>query len=229
MLKYIKQIQKKRSIKRLSQEDAEQTFTRYYKRNKWGDKDSASGKGSNLEQTATLRQELPGFLEELGVTTLLDAPCGDFFWMSKLDLGQITYIGGDIVPDLVKANNERFGTKGREFRVMNLMETQLPKVDLIFCRDCLVHLCFSDIAAAIKNIKASGSTWLLTTTFPEVPNNDDILTGQWRRLDMCKPPFNFPAPDKVIDEKLTAEGTRNTDKSMGLWRIADLPELDLPN
>jgi len=47
--------------------------------NKWGDKHSLSGKGSNLEATVNLREVLPAILSDLDAQNFLDLPCGDFF------------------------------------------------------------------------------------------------------------------------------------------------------
>ncbi len=61
-------------------------FRRIYTRNAWGSKGSVSGSGSESEFTASLRVTLPDLLRELGVRSVLDAPCGDFNWMQGVDL-----------------------------------------------------------------------------------------------------------------------------------------------
>ncbi len=45
-----------------------------------------SGLGSEIDATAVLRAELPPLLARLGVTSLLDAPCGDAGWINRADL-----------------------------------------------------------------------------------------------------------------------------------------------
>ena len=59
----------------------EQVFAEFYRDNKWGDAESVSGAGSNLAQTEEVRRVLPGLLAELGCRSMLDVPCGDFYWM----------------------------------------------------------------------------------------------------------------------------------------------------
>ena len=98
----------------------------------------------------------------------------------------------------------------------------MPKVDLIFCRDCLVHLSYKQIYKALVNIKRSKSKYLLVTTFAKTPKNKDILTGEWRKLDFRLSTFNLQDPFAIIDEKYTAKGDKYADKSMGLWRIEDI-------
>src|SRR5471032_3277523 len=118
-----------------------------------------SGQGSDLAQTAAIRAALPGLLKQLGARTMLDAPCGDFFWMKEVPLELERYIGADIVPALIAENTKKYANPAREFQVLDLTRHALPAVDVIFCRDCLVHLPFEAIAAALANIKKSGSRY----------------------------------------------------------------------
>ncbi|HWI17127.1 MAG TPA: class I SAM-dependent methyltransferase [Vicinamibacterales bacterium] len=203
--------------------DREQVFDRIFRDNIWGDSDSASGTGSNLEQTRVLRTALPALLERWHVRTMIDAPCGDFYWMSKTPLPVESYTGVDVVESLVKRNEALFGSPCRRFVRADLVRDPIPRADLVFCRDCLVHLSFSDAARALRNIRTSGASLLLTTTFTERQVNVDIRTGQWRPLNLCLPPFGFPPPVDVLVEHCTEDGGQYSDKSLGLWRLSDLP------
>jgi hypothetical protein len=196
-------------------------FERIFRENTWGDAESRSGLGSSLRYTATIRAELPRLIEESGFQSMLDIPCGDFAWMRMLAL-DIDYIGGDIVPQLVERDQRLFGDERRRFVRMDIVRDNLPNVDLVFCRDCLVHLSFEDAMRALGNVKRSGSNYLLTTTYVDRQSNRDIRTGDWRTLNLRLPPFNLPPPLRLIDERAPQDGFR--DKSLGLWRIADLPE-----
>lgn len=199
-------------------------FSRIYTKNTFGGSDSRSGAGSDMIQTAVIRHELPKLLQELGVNCLMDAPCGDWFWMKETTLGVPSYVGIDIVEKIVEINNARFGGPGRKFLCLNLAEDPLPQSDLIFCRDCLVHLSFYDIRRVIANFQRSQSTYLLTTTFTDRRKNVDLVgKAVWRTLNLQAPPFNFPEPLRVINEGCTEANGRFTDKCLGLWRLADLP------
>lgn len=197
-------------------------FSEIYHDNKWEDRETLSGPGSNLEQTREIRSLFPEFIKELNVKSLLDVPCGDFFWMKMIEL-DVEYIGGDIVPDLIEKNQTQYGSSHHRFIRLNLIQDPLPRSDLILCRDCLVHLSFSHIFDSLKNIKASGSKYILTTTFINRERNEDIPTSsKWRPLNLQKPPFNFPLPVSLIDEKCPIEGFE--DKNLGLWEIKDIPD-----
>lgn len=158
--------------------------------------------------------------------TFLDVPCGDFYWMKEVKLGVELYIGADIISEAIDLNAIEYGASGdctRVFRRLDITTDQLPQVDMIFCRDCLVHLCFDDIFRAIRNIKKSDSKYLVTTTFTAMREAVDIVTGQWRPLNFQLPPFSFPDPIRVIVENCTENEGIYSDKSLALWRIADLP------
>ncbi|MFK8843807.1 class I SAM-dependent methyltransferase [Streptomyces sp. Ac-502] len=194
---------------------------------------SRSGSGSDLVQTAALRQQLPELISQLGIRSFLDIPCGDFYWMSQLELGVDSYLGADVVPEVVEENERKFGRPDRDFRVLDITRSRIPQVDMVFSRDCLVHFSDADVRAALENIKRSRSTYFATTTFTgRAENADDIETGGWRSLNLCRAPFSLPAPLHLIDENCTEvyvseeDGAeiehRFADKSIGVWRTADL-------
>jgi len=82
----------------------EDIFTGIYLSNGWSGKESKSGTGSDLDQTRIIRQQIPKLFRKLGIKSVLDVPCGDFWWFKEMDLGNIKYIGADIVPELIKSN-----------------------------------------------------------------------------------------------------------------------------
>ena len=186
--------------------------------------ESRSGPGSSLFSTAVLRKELPRVIREFKVQLLLDAACGDFNWMRHVvNNPLLEYIGIDVLPDLIQRNQEAFGAPIREFRTLDLIRDQLPKVDLIVCRDCLVHLSFADVADAIRNFKRSQSRYLLTTSFPNHDKNQDIATGDWQPLNLQRYPFYFPPPIRIINENCEENGGLYRDKSVALWEVDKLP------
>lgn len=199
----------------------ERRFRRIYRFNLWRGGESSCGPGSGLEETAAIREELPTIIRSHNVRSLLDIPCGDFWWMNRLDLGLDSYIGGDVVSGLVHSNEERYGGPGRSFRRLDILSDRLPRVDLVLCRDCLDHFSLNDVQLAIGNIVRSGSTLLLVTTYPRTGSAIDIRTGDWRPLNLQQPPFAFPEPIMMVNERSKKRGF--PDKSLALWRIADLP------
>lgn len=197
-------------------------FRKYYLDNVWGDRESRSGEGSNSEQTAEIRARLPELIAKLGVASIFDLPCGDFHWLSQVPL-DLEYIGADIVPELIEANQRRFAGPRRRFLVLDATRDDLPHAELVLCRDMLVHLALPDIASVLHGVRRSGATWLLTTTFTDRTENTAIETGQWRPLNFTRAPFEWPAPAYLLNEGCSEGDGHWRDKSLGLWKIADLP------
>ena len=196
---------------------AEGRFTRIYRENRWRDQQSKSGPGSNLPQTAAIRRQLPGLLTDLGARTMLDIPCGDFNWMREANLQLEQYIGGDIVEELIQENQRLYGNEQRSFRKFDLTRDELPRADVVLCRDCLVHLSFADGLRALERVRASKAGFLLSTTFVDVTNNADIITGDWRSINLQLPPYNLPEPVRMIDEECPEPKYR--DKRLGVWEL----------
>lgn len=194
-------------------------FSDIFRQRFWGDGESVSGPGSSLAETGVVREELGRIVREFGVRTLLDAPCGDFHWMSRADFALDRYVGVDIVPELVRGNRERHAGPGREFLEADIVVAPLPAADLVLCRDCLVHLSHRDGLRALRNICRSGSHRLLATTFPGVAVNRDVPTGGWRPINLEKPPFNLGPPLRLADEGCRHPDGSPAGKFLGLWEL----------
>lgn len=174
-------------------------WTKYLERFDTHGGESYSGWGSHLDATVDVRQWLPEVIERYGVKTMLDAPCGDLNWLQHLDLGEVEYMGYDVEPSIVGANQARFPDKA--FRVVNLLTTsRIPKVDLILCRDFLFHIPNDYIAAVLAKFKASQSRYLIATNHPGVDNDrdcpidgghDDLPGYYCASVDLEAEPFNL--------------------------------------
>lgn len=167
-----------------------------------------------------VRAALPAWLSELNAKTLLDLPCGDFNWLQHVELGVEHYIGADIVQELIDVNQRRYASPQRRFVRLDICRSDLPQADVILCRDCLVHFSERAVLDALRNLIRSRSTYLITTTFPNVRHNRNIVTGYWQPINLQRPPYHFPPPLKLITE--SADSGQRLTKSLGLWAIADL-------
>ena len=197
----------------------EKIFTKIYRNNSWGGI-SRSGRGSDLFQTKTIRVVLSELFKSLNIKTILDIPCGDFFWFQELKYDFESYIGADIVEDIILENNRRFQTNNRKFVKLDITKDPLPKVDLIFCRDLFIHFSIPNVFFGIENIKRSKSTYLLSTSHTGTFRNKSIKTGEFHDINLLRPPYFFPEPIKIIDEKNPEEF--DVGRSLLLWKISDL-------
>ena len=196
-------------------------FEEIYLTNAWGNSESHSGHGSSASATRFLRIALAQLLSDLDVKSMVDVPCGDFNWMRLLD-PRIDYFGADIVPQLIENNQRNYARPGRAFGLLDIAKDPLPRTDLVFSRDLFVHLSEKDIRSALENIFDSGAKYLVATTFTSRDKNVDIPTGLWRTLNLQRPPFSFPPPIRLINERCEEGDGLWADKCLGVWKVSDL-------
>lgn len=197
-------------------------FSAIHAKNAWGDPESLSGPGSTQERAASFLAELVRIVTSLEVETLLDAPCGDFNWAGPLADAVPCYVGVDVVPALIAANQRHAGPR-RQFLCRDIVHEALPPADLVLCRDGLVHLSNAEVRAALGNLRRTGARWLVTTHFAGDHPNADITTGNWRPLNLERAPFHFPPALDRIDEQCGYDAGKWRDKGLSLWDFAALP------
>jgi hypothetical protein len=191
-------------------------FTEIYENNLWCSPESVSGGGSEMQNTKVIRKELPVLIQKFNIKSILDLPCGDYNWMKSVDLCGTSYIGADIVEPLVEKNKELYNQI--DFRLLDLTKDILPKVDLIFVRDCLGHLSNDNVLLALKNCKESGSKYLLATSFTKWDFNPDIEDGGWKCINLMISPFNLN-PIYLINEDCQEGFPHYNDKCMILFQL----------
>jgi hypothetical protein len=184
-------------------------------------RNSASGLASDTAATLPLRAALPGLRRDLQVASVVDAPCGDCHWMALAGFcGLDSYLGLDIVGDVVAQNQAHHGAPGRRFRRADITIDPIERADLILCRDAFIHLGDADVLAALCNFVASDSKWLLTTSFDRRRGNADILAGWFRPISLEAPPFSLPRPLRRLSE-IDPSGERlYPDRALALWPLA---------
>jgi len=179
----------------------------------------ASGGGSMPSKTTLIRDCLPRIINEYGITSILDLPCGDFGWMFQVLLHPSVelkqYTGVDIVADLVEYHQShrklRDGTPFRpewEFLNVDGVKEVPPQRDLVFTRDLLQHLSPGDITKLIGNLNASGAKYWIVSNFPEVKNSYRRgRDGSWdtHLVNLFAEPYSFPPS---IDECPDTDGKR---------------------
>ncbi|MEM6826976.1 MAG: class I SAM-dependent methyltransferase [Pseudomonadota bacterium] len=194
-------------------------FTKYYAENTWQGEESRSGPSSGKARTENLRRALARILTDLNVSVFLDAPCGDFFWMSHIiDDIEATYIGADIVEPAIDQNAKNFGRADVSFVHLDIVNQPLPSADMVFSRDFLFHLSYSDIARFLSRLFESDARYVMTTTHDpqRVTKNSDIETGGWRWMDLLRAPFHFPF--SPLFEVVDGGG----DRKMCVWEIDEV-------
>ena len=197
-------------------------FTRIFRNNQWNSDESKSGSGSTLEATKDLRFMLPKLFEELDISSVLDAPCGDLNWAKEIVKSlkpNQSYLGMDIVDEIISLNTEQYSGDNVSFQVADVTSDFIPCVDIIVCNDLLIHLSYNDIRNTINNFRNSGSRYVMLNTQDDAPEFHDIPSGRWRYINLEKSPFNFPAPQtRIASNEISG-------KYLGLWELKALPDL----
>lgn len=192
-------------------------FTLIYSRNAWGSNESVSGSGSTLAMTESIREKLPLLFQKFSISSIFDAPCGDFHWMKLVDLKGISYIGGDIVQPLIFELKTRYSKENLDFIHLDITQEVFPKSDLVLNRDCLFHLSYRDILLTLNNFLDSGSKYFLSTSYHTDTAflNSDIRSGGFRVIDLFSMPFSFPK-DCLFQIMENGEGSLPP-RSLYLW------------
>lgn len=174
------------------------------------------GPGNVYRNSKRLVELLPPLLENLEIKSFADIGCGDFMWLSQLDWSGIDYHGYDIVKGLMKDNRKQY--PDFKFDVLNLIEDECPKADMIFLRSVLIHTSLDGCLKMIDNIKKSGSKYLMASTLPYIEKNIDTSCLWLVKRNLEIEPFNFPEPLYLVPEM----DRNDINNYMGVWRLDDL-------
>ena len=185
-------------------------FNSIYKSNHWNksqkfnQNQSYSGPGSvaNSIQTNSLISELEKFFIENNIKNILDAPCGDCAWISKIFDTDIKYTGIDIVEDLIFKNELSFKSRlNIKFYCKDLSEyKKFDNYDFILMRDFFIHLPIPIIKKILINLKNSNCKYFAFNSYESIVENKEISTGQHRKINLLKEPFNMVKPFYKIQE-----------------------------
>ena len=174
-----------------------------------GHPETRCGIGSTLENTEKVRRELPVLLREFGVHKLVEAPCGDFHWLSTLDLSGVSYVGIDDDPvNLMLATRQVSNASQREFSHQDIPTAKIPNADLMLCRELLQHLPTKECLGALTAFLDSYTPFLLITSHRNELNGDITTGGHFREVNLRREPFNLPMPIRQIEDR---------DSYLGLW------------
>ena len=208
-----------------------EAFEWVYKSRSWGGDGfnwSLSGGGSSIEESQNLCTLLAELVqghanstsERPSTVRLLDAPMGDWFWMSEclpkmvhaLPHGvTLDYQGVDVAATALAVAErrralviERAGGSLtlRPFVMVDLAEPScfrsLPvhRYEIVMCNDALMHLPVADIYSALANLNGAGLQGGTFVTNADTRNTDaklnsDILRAQFRPVNLRLAPFHL--------------------------------------
>jgi hypothetical protein len=178
--------------------ELEERFTTVFNQRLWGENESLSGPGSRKDNPMVVSaiQALDAVLDQFPIASVADIPCGDFNFLGPVFERHplVHYTGYDIVSGLIDANRAKFPSFA--FEVLDIVSDVPPRVDLIFTKELLIHLPNHYVMAALRNMKASGATYLMASNSPGVVNEEleHNSLGYARPIDLMAVPYSFPQP-----------------------------------
>lgn len=114
----------------------------------------------------------------------------------------IDYTGIDLVPELIAHHRATYrGSPHMRFTCADLLspDVSMSGYDLIINRMTLQHLFLGDVVLVLRKFSESGSRFLLTTTFPNHSQNQELVIdennpGRFRKLNLQLPPLSLTPP-----------------------------------
>lgn len=190
-------------------------FDRIYRGNLWNGNESRSGPGSGQAATQRVAEALEVIVRGIGARSVLDVGCGDGWWTPDLP----GYTGVDVSAEAI--SRAKRNHPDRHYEVRAGAELEGLSADLVICRDLIQHVPLEAGQAVLAAIAATGSRWLLASTYTD-SENVDVAAGEFYSPDLTAPPFELPIPGVRIFDGWDYEGlgvVRDSRKFLGLWRL----------
>ena len=125
--------------------------------------ETVCGLGSTITRTKSQRRWIPSIVEKYGIRSIANVGAGDLNWWDAMDIPGVRVIHLDVVP------------RHPDVEQFDITEQVPPVVDMITCFWVLEHLPPKDRTRALKNMAASGATYLMTTGPHNVPGALEVL------------------------------------------------------
>jgi SAM-dependent methyltransferase len=152
------------------------------------------------------------FLEKERIESVVDFGCGDWQFSRFIDWKGATYVGLDLVPDLIETNRKAFERPGVLFKVFGSLD-DVPAADLLLCKDVFQHLPNETVREYLAAFKRKARFLLITNDDqPDVGLNSNIQIGGWRPVRLDYPPFSERAL-VLLSWMISAGGWKPTRKS----------------
>ena len=132
-------------------------FSTIYRDNLWGSNEFNhffSGPGSHNNEIVDnyVKTIFKYFKEDFQSLKFLDLGCGDFNIGRQLYPNSKSYLGVDVVPELIERNKKIFNAKNLDFLCKDIVTDDLPDADCILLREVLQHLTNNEILIILNRI-----------------------------------------------------------------------------
>lgn len=197
-------------------------FQKIYDTHEWLGQ-SKSGPGSDYARTGKFREFLQNFLKTNDIKRVLDIGCGDWSYSKHMDWTNISYVGIDVVPSVIEANQKLYSSSTVQFLCIDAACEDLPDADLVILKEVLQHLPTKYVETILEKVQQypyaifvndishdrRGSWRDLYRWKPASSLNTDVPLGGYRLLALREAPFSIDA-ERVLSYENQHEGLRWT-------------------
>lgn len=205
------------AAQKVPQELSEMTksFDAVYEKGLWRGGEG-SGPGSELSNCLPMCFQLANFINTHKIEKIADVSCGGMaWWPTVLSLvnHKVQFYGFDVSSVAIRRNRVKFaGYANMAFSVADARKVQLPKCDLVVCRETINHLSVSNAKAVIENLQAADTRYVCFSDEDLVEKNvvednkrhnkkgADEHVFVYSRWNLRLDPFFLPEPDHTIRE-----------------------------
>ena len=158
------------------------------------------GAGSTIKSCEPIIKTLPIIIKEFKIKSILDLGCGDLNWIKHVrEIEKVKYLGIDTHIHLESIHTTN------DFKLIegNILYMEIPKSDLVICKDVMIHMENFQIKSLLESIKQSKSKYILLTNY-SINNNKRSLKN-YAPLNIELPPFSL----KNYIMSITLEGNKS--------------------
>lgn len=161
-------------------------FEEIYASGAWG---GGSGGGDDPANMQPYLDYLHGFMDNHHIHSVVDAGCGAWRCMSTIDLDGIEYLGIDCVESVIAQNVDKYTKRNVHFWLANFIKIDLPKADLLICKDVFQHLSNEDILEFLPRLKQFQYCLIVNDLSGNHDRTIDGIDNSYHGLDLSAPPF----------------------------------------
>jgi SAM-dependent methyltransferase len=184
--------------------DRRELFSRIYKDRLFGSGHAEpfySGDGSRGRFAEQYCELVSGLIRQEHIRSVVDLGCGDFCIGKRLAPLVDSYVGVDIVPELIEHHEATHASARVRFECLDIVEDSLPAGELCLIRQVFQHLNNAEISRVLEKVKSYRYV-LVTENVPtgeiRFPNVDHVHGPETRLIDnsgvvLTEPPFSQDA------------------------------------
>lgn len=149
--------------------DRSDAFTSIYARGAWGDGMSASGPGSDPEISRPYVDLVQSLIANEGIASVVDLGHGDWQMWPVEAFSDVSYQGFDVARGLSEAVTLQFGTADRHFEFGDCVTMEIPRAQLVLCKDVLMHLPNKDVSQVLGKLSVFPWVVICHDVLPPAP------------------------------------------------------------